>query len=429
MRSILTTVILIFYCVIPTQTTAQDLDYAKFVVKTVSSSEYYGRGYTFDADKKAASFIKDEFIKHGVEPIDGEFYQNFEVSINAFPSTVELHLNGKELTPGLDYLVEPGSPTINGSFEIHSIYLKDLVGQQDMIEAIKASVNKFIYLPELNKDNTSKENTDLLNGFIQFIKRSPNLPMKGFIYHSNGKLTWRPSPILDEKAGIILSDEIELEPNSQIKLHIEQEYTLNYPTQNVMGKIKGMSSDSTIVLMAHYDHLGTMGKETIFYGANDNSSGVAMLLTMAKHFGTNPPPFDIVLLAFGAEELGLMGSRYFVQNPTIELSDIKFYLNFDLAGTGDEGIQVVNGSVFKNKFDLLTELNANQNLLPQVKIRGKACNSDHCFFDEAGVPGFYIYTLGGIKAYHDIHDKFETLPFTEFEDYSKLMIQFIESLK
>ena len=316
MRSILTTVILIFFYAIPTQTTAQDLDYAKFVVKTLSSSEYYGRGYTFDADKKAASFIKDEFIKHGVEPIDGEFYQNFEVSINAFPSTVELHLNRKELTPGIDYLVEPGSPTINGSFEIHSIYFNDLVSQQDMIEAIKASVNKFIYLPELNIDNTSKENTDLLNGFIQFIKRNPNLPVKGFIYHSNGKLTWRPSPILDEKAGIILSDEIELEPNSQIKLHIVQEYTLNYPTQNVMGKIKGMSSDSTIVLMA-------------------------------KHFATNPPPFDIVLMAFGGEELGLMGSKYFVQNPTIELSDIKFYLNFDLAGTGDEGVQVVNGSVLK----------------------------------------------------------------------------------
>jgi Zn-dependent M28 family amino/carboxypeptidase len=131
-------------------------------------------------------------------------------------------------------------------------------------------------------------------------------------------------------------------------------------------------------------------------------------------------------LAFGGEEIGLLGSKYFIEHPTFDLEKIKFYLNFDLAGTGDEGIQVVNGSVFRSQFNRMRELNAADDLLPDVKIRGAACNSDHCVFHEKNIPGFYIYTLGGIRAYHDIYDRAETLPFTEFEDYFELVVKFIE---
>ena len=89
---------------------------------------------------------------------------------------------------------------------------------------------------------------------------------------------------------------------------------------------------------------------------------------------------------------------------------------------------MVNGSVYKEKFDKLKEINTENDLLAQVKIRGAACNSDHCMFDKKDVPSFFIYTLGGIKAYHDIYDRPETLPLTEFEDYYRLVILFVESI-
>ena len=88
----------------------------------------------------------------------------------------------------------------------------------------------------------------------------------------------------------------------------------------------------------------------------------------------------------------------------------------------------MNGTIFKEKFDLISKINQQQNLLPKIDIRGAACNSDHCFFYEKGVPCFYIYTQGGIRAYHDIFDKYETLPLTEFVDYCKLMILFFDSI-
>jgi hypothetical protein len=80
------------------------------------------------------------------------------------------------------------------------------------------------------------------------------------------------------------------------------------------------------------------------------------------------------------------------------LDKIKFLVNIDLAGTGEDGIKVVNGKVHVSEFDLLKRLNKENELLIDVKSRGEACNSDHCIFHEAGVPAFYIYTLGGISA-------------------------------
>jgi len=67
--------------------------------------------------------------------------------------------------------------------------------------------------------------------------------------------------------------------------------------------------------------------------------------------------------------------------------------------------------------------------LPSVQPRGKTQNSDHYFFSEEGVKTFFIYTLGGIKAYHDIYDRPETLPLTKFEETYKLLLQFTDYLQ
>ena len=91
-------------------------------------------------------------------------------------------------------------------------------------------------------------------------------------------------------------------------------------------------------------------------------------------------------------------------------------------------MEITKHCIHKEKFDLLCEINSEENLLPQIKIRGEACNSDHCMFYRKGVPCFYIYTLGGINAYHDLNDKAETLPLTEFADYFRLITLFVNRL-
>ena len=123
-----------------------------------------------------------------------------------------------------------------------------------------------------------------------------------------------------------------------------------------------------------------------------------------------------------------MGSKYFTENPLIPLEKIRFLINTDLAGTGIDGITVVNASEFPQEFEWLQKVNSENQLLKAVNSRGKAANSDHYFFTELGVPSFFFYTLGGIQFYHDIFDRSETLPLNEHEDLFKLLIGFNEKL-
>jgi hypothetical protein len=103
-------------------------------------------------------------------------------------------------------------------------------------------------------------------------------------------------------------------------------------------------------------------------------------------------------------------------------------LNLDLEGTGDEGITVVNATEFPRAFSLLNEANDEGKFLAKINARGKAANSDHYWFTEKGVPALFLYTLGGIKAYHDVFDRAETLPLTEYEDLFKLIVKFNDKL-
>ena len=91
-------------------------------------------------------------------------------------------------------------------------------------------------------------------------------------------------------------------------------------------------------------------------------------------------------------------------------------------------MKVVNSTAQQRFFDKLTEINKKDNLLVNVKPRGPACNSDHCPFVEKGVPAVFIYTMGGISAYHDVFDRPETLPLTEFDDLYRLLVAALKTI-
>jgi Zn-dependent M28 family amino/carboxypeptidase len=142
----------------------------------------------------------------------------------------------------------------------------------------------------------------------------------------------------------------------------------------------------------------------------------------------NPQPFTIGFICFAGEEAGLIGSKYFTENPLLPLKSIRFLTNTDLAGTGEEGITIVNATEFPKEFAYMNEVNDQNKLLVKINARGKAANSDHYFFTEKGVPAFFFYTMGGITAYHDVFDKAATLPLNEHEDLFKLVVKFNDKL-
>lgn len=412
--------------------TAQQLDDARAVVKTLSSPSFKGRGYVANGDKIASAYIAKEFEAAGLQSLNrGSFFQDFNLSVNTFPGEVELKLNGQLLTTAVDYLVDARSPSIKGTFDVVSVKRTDLHTPEKFTALIGRAKGAFLLIDQRSRSEEQPEVRDRIDAQIDALTEDPSLHIKGLILYTGEKLTW--TTLQSQRLRpVMIVNKPDLDPASitRVEVHLDAKFIPEYPTRNVVGMVRGTSGlDSTVVITAHYDHLGMLGKHVYFPGANDNASGVAMLLAFAKHFGAHPPKYNTVFIAFSGEEIGILGSQAFVQHPLIPLSEIKFLINFDLAGTGDAGIKVVNGTIFRDQFDTLVKLNEQYKLVSKVEIRGEACNSDHCRFYAKRVPSFFIYTQGGISAYHDIYDRSETLPLTAFQNYFNLMLKFFEYAK
>ena len=365
-------------------TNAQDISYNHKIVDTLTSPYFWGRGYTKDGMKKAANFLSAEFKNAGLQPLDKkDFLQKFSFPANTFPGKMEVEVNGKKLVPGVDYIVGADN---------HSAKTKCKLEQKDSVTFIDAA----------NKIVVKLEN----------------------------KLTWSAAQTQEDYNLIQLDKKRFTELPKNIKIHIEAKLIKKFEAANVCAMVAGTQKpDSFIFITAHYDHLGGMGNETYFPGANDNASGVALLLSLAKYYAAHPQKYSIGFILFAAEEIGLLGSKYYTEHPIVPLKNIRFLTNTDLAGTGEEGITVVNATVFAKEFALMNKINDDNKYLVSIGARGKAANSDHYWFTEKGVPSFFFYTKGGIAAYHDVFDKAATLPLNEQADLMQLMIKFNEGLQ
>lgn len=375
----------LFFCILTFSAKTQDSLYARLVIKELTSKECFGRGYLNNGLDAAARYTTEQLNHFKAKPLFATgYYQWFDFNVNTFPNKVSVKLNGKLLKPGHDFILNPQSGSIKGKFNLKQV------------------------------DSTTYKATDSPIPVILSLKR---------------KLTF--SVATNSVAGC----EIELLNKNQYKdiksldVNIESKVLTKFVNKNICAYIEGTKSNDTCVYFtAHYDHLGGLGKKTYFPGANDNASGVSMLLNFIKYYSEHPPKYKTVFVFFAGEEAGLLGSKHFVEKGGIDLKAIKFLINLDLLGTGDDGIMVTNGAVLTSQFEALSRINAQKNYVKEIKKRGKAQNSDHYWFTEKGVPAFFIYTLGGIKAYHDVDDIEKTLPLTDYGDVFRLLRDFVNEL-
>ncbi|MBA5629942.1 Zn-dependent exopeptidase M28 [Moheibacter sp. BDHS18] len=378
---------------------------------------------------KSADFIADQFDKIGLEKINSSYFQEFTMPINIIKDAA-LKINNQKLRYGIDFIVKPNSKSI--SFHENPNYIFDPLDFENALKSENALID-FIQrdmLAQNSKNVVFPPHHFEVDSLNQYYKNWPSFYRpeenrnRAIFFFTKEKLTASLSQVQDSISEFFIDGKYF---SNDLKINdykIETEFQNNFKAKNVIGKIEGTNKDSLIVITAHYDHLGKVG-DVYFPGASDNASGVAFLLELAKYYKKNLPKYSLVFIAFAAEEAGLLGSTYFVENPLVDLSKIKFLLNFDIMGAGEDGIQIVNSSIFTKEFELLNQINSKQNLVKQIKKRGEACNSDHCPFYEKGVPSYFVYTLGGPGHYHDIFDKGESLNLAEFEDLQKLFVEFI----
>ncbi len=205
---------------------------------------------------------------------------------------------------------------------------------------------------------------------------------------------------------------------------------------NVIGYINN-KAETTVVIGAHYDHLGMGGEGSLYRegkaihnGADDNASGVAVMLKLADSLITSAPLNNLnnyLFIAFSGEEEGLLGSNYFVKNPTIDTKKVSYMINMDMVGRlNKENTLAVHGVGTSPIFKQTLFANNDENL-NIVEHESGVGPSDHTSFYLADIPVLHFFT-GQHEDYHKPSDDAEKLNYEGMQKISEYIFAVISDL-
>ncbi len=395
---------------------------ARQYVDTLASPAMFGRGYVNSGDSLAAEWIAKQFDRIGLAKLNDQRFEPFTFPVNTFPDSITFQVDGTLLQPGVDYLVDPTSGPAEGKYELVHLTLNDLLTPERKAVTMGVVMGHaaVLHFPRTRNPDSLALSSALEDELARYVP---------VIRPGGEKLTWGVAGTQARNATFEVREGALHDSARTATIRVQNHFIPKHHARNVWGvaKAKGGSKDWLLVT-AHYDHLGMMG-QVLFPGANDNASGVSMLLTLAEWFKKHPAKCNILFVAFAGEEAGLKGSEWFMVDRPLDMGRIKLVINLDLNGTGEEGITVVNATEQKAVYDKLVAINTKTQALPQVKARGPACNSDHCPFVQKGIPAIFIYTMGGVSFYHDVNDRAETLPLTKFDGLYRTLVALIGGMK
>ncbi|MFN8343678.1 MAG: M20/M25/M40 family metallo-hydrolase [Spirosomataceae bacterium] len=239
----------------------------------------------------------------------------------------------------------------------------------------------------------------------------------------------------EQKAAAYIADHFKslgLEPKGTNGF--EQPFKANIDTvhvvdaRNVVGYLDN-GADRTIVIGAHYDHLGegyqrgsleANSKGKIHNGADDNASGVAGVLELARYFAKNgvKEKHNFLFICFSAEELGLLGSKYYANNPTIDLSKVNLMLNFDMIGRFDpaKAITVGGWGTSPTWGQVIPPVLEREKMAFKIDSAGAGA-SDHTSFYVKKIPVLFFFT--GVHG--DYHKPSDDTQLINFEGEARIL--------
>ena len=391
------------------------------ILNQLCSNEFSGRGYVNLGDSLAANYLALEFKKLGLKPQKKTFFQPFSFRVNTFPSQVSLSINGRKLEPGKDYVVNPSSPSSISSRKI--VFFSDKFERvEDVLNGLsEINVKTDIVVLDKRHFKTRDEQMILRSTFTKLAEIVP------VILLNDGTPIWHVSqnqfnfPVFELNKEVFEEGEVSFEVQAKLKNHTARNVVARIPSK---GKAK-----RRIVFTAHYDHLGRMGQNTFYPGANDNASGVTLMIAIARKLLKQPrSSTEYVFIAFAGEEVGLLGSKFFVENPMFDLKSIRFLVNLDIFGGAQHSITAVNGTIYHEEFECLVNTNKEMNVTPEIKSRGESANSDHHYFHAAGVRSFFLYSGGNNKHYHVPTDEAQDVDMVLLDKCADLMVRFVGRL-
>ncbi|QNM85224.1 M28 family peptidase [Polaribacter pectinis] len=204
----------------------------------------------------------------------------------------------------------------------------------------------------------------------------------------------------------------KMNPHDEVKFDVNGDGTIT--GNNILGFIDN-KAENTVIVGAHYDHLGFGGEGSLYRdsikavhnGADDNASGVAIMLNLASKLKKKNTNNNYLFMAFSGEEMGLLGSNYFVKNPTINTKKVSYMINMDMVGRlkKDSALAVYGTGTSPIFKQILKSHNDNFKLIQQESGVGP---SDHTSFYLADIPVLHFFT-GQHEDYHKPEDDSEKL--------------------
>ncbi len=390
----------------------------RVIVENLKSSIHFladdkleGRRAGTDGEKKASEFIISQYKAAGLlQKGDRDTYlQSFEIKDGKqINKTTLLMVNGKELGLQKDYF--PLAFSANASVAEIPVATSLSERGAPWFKDIEAVLDENLDNPHFDiYEHIKKEagiaagkgataliffNSDKENGEVEFNKKdkSAALAIPVIYLTKSGKETY-----LKDASAIY---------DIQLKVDIGESQRTGH---NVIGYINN-NAPSTIIIGAHYDHLGygedgnsmlRNGPKQIHNGADDNASGTAALVELAKLLSKSKSKNNNYLfIAFSGEELGLFGSKYFTENPTIDLSSVNYMINMDMIGRLNDSSKTLTVGGYGTSPVWSEVLYAQKKLPFSIKIDSSGTGpSDHTSFYRKNIPVLFFFT----GLHHDYH--------------------------
>lgn len=416
------------------------------IAKALSTDAMRGRKTGFEGGKKADDYVAQAMAEMGLDPKDpaGAYLDAFEFQATQVKGPIACALGGAALTYGTDYvdLLYSGAGSVEGEvvFVGYGIVAPakgfdeyagiDVKGK--VVLAIRgAPAGRGADFPDERmigaKSALAKE-----RGAKAFLLCEGDLPVVGTIqerwFHADLPALSLSRAVVDRVlAGAKTTLEAErkardaaatagkpLATGAKVALEVHMDHLPHARGHNALGAIPGRDPDlrgEVVLVGAHMDHLGVDALGRVYNGADDNASGTAVLLHVARTLldAGWKPKRTILFVAFGGEEQGLVGSKHLAEGLPFEHDGLVCVLNMDMVGQGKPSVRLAGGERFPAMGARLA------GYLPEA-LKGSVAlggtlepNGDHWPFAEKGVPAFFLATEGEHPNYHAVDDDAERL--------------------
>jgi aminopeptidase YwaD len=391
-------------------------------VSFLADDKLEGRRTGTPGEKLAMEYISEQFQEIGLGPLGSDgYYQPFDVNDGKQMTTLNSFIiNEESLTPGKDYFAFPFSPNMS-------------IEALPAISVLEADMPWFIDLEEIMESNKNNPHFDLNEFILTTAKKSKDKGAAAVIFYNSSsiedKLAFNAKDKTEKLSIPVLyvsgpaAKKYFSDPSATLHMKMKIEIGDKKRTgHNVIGYIDN-GADRTVIIGAHFDHLGygedgnsmirNAEKPSIHNGADDNASGTAAMIELARILkNSTAKKNNYLFIAFSGEELGLFGSKYFTEKPTINLAKVNYMINMDMVGRLNDSSKVLTVGGFG------TSPEWNKLIYPSVKpsfnikIDSSGTGpSDHTSFYRKDIPVLFFFT-GLHTDYHKPSDDYDKINYS-----------------